>query len=170
MRSTAFCDITQPRVVILYWRFGTTYWSHFQGASWPLKTGPIGCPETLVKNYHSRLCNIPEQHRSQELYIVSTPCFNFSWAERTQLSLLLSTAHVHASTTLLLLTVRNYDEGGFGCNGIMFIPHYMQIRQVAQNLRVHTDNIVSAMPISFPFQAKQAKNFWLPSSLTRSPI
>jgi hypothetical protein len=28
--------------------------------------GPIGCPETSVKNYHSTLRNIPEQRRSHQ--------------------------------------------------------------------------------------------------------
>jgi len=32
--------------------------------SWPLKMGPIGCPETSVWNYHSTLLNIPEECRS----------------------------------------------------------------------------------------------------------
>jgi hypothetical protein len=27
-----------------------------------LKMGPIRCPETPVKDYHSTLCNIPEEH------------------------------------------------------------------------------------------------------------
>jgi hypothetical protein len=31
---------------------------------WPLKMGPIGCPETSVQNYHSTLHNIPEERRS----------------------------------------------------------------------------------------------------------
>jgi hypothetical protein len=44
--------------------------------SWPLKTGPIGCPETSVQNYHSTLRNIPEERRSQVLhYSDSWPCF-----------------------------------------------------------------------------------------------
>ena len=30
-----------------------------------LKMGQIGCPETLVHNYHSTLREIPEEHRSQ---------------------------------------------------------------------------------------------------------
>jgi hypothetical protein len=30
----------------------------------PLKMGPIGCPETSVHTYHSRLRNIPEDRRS----------------------------------------------------------------------------------------------------------
>jgi hypothetical protein len=58
MRSAFFCDITRRRVVILYRRFGTTYRSHLQGSRvreeksrtlWPLKMGPICCPETSVK-------------------------------------------------------------------------------------------------------------------------
>jgi hypothetical protein len=34
--------------------------------SWPLKMGPISCPETSVNNYHSTLRNIPEERRSHE--------------------------------------------------------------------------------------------------------
>jgi hypothetical protein len=37
-------------------RVKTSNWN-----SWPLKMGPIGCPETSVQNYHSTLCNIPEE-------------------------------------------------------------------------------------------------------------
>ena len=32
--------------------------------SWPLKMGPIGCPETLVRNYHHSLHNNPEDGSS----------------------------------------------------------------------------------------------------------
>jgi hypothetical protein len=35
---------------------------------WPFKMGPIGCPETSVKNYHSTLRYIPEERRSQRAY------------------------------------------------------------------------------------------------------
>jgi hypothetical protein len=35
--------------------------------SWPLKMGPIGCPETSVRNYHSTLRIIPEERRSKNL-------------------------------------------------------------------------------------------------------
>jgi hypothetical protein len=31
--------------------------------SWPLKMGPIGCPETSVQNCHSTLRNIPKEGR-----------------------------------------------------------------------------------------------------------
>ena len=30
-----------------------------------LEDGPIGCPETLVRNYHSTMCKIPEERRSR---------------------------------------------------------------------------------------------------------
>jgi hypothetical protein len=33
--------------------------------SWPLKMGTIGCPKMLVWNYHSTLCEIPDEHRFQ---------------------------------------------------------------------------------------------------------
>ena len=33
-------------------------------ATLPLKIGPIGCPETSVRNYQYVLCNIPEKRRS----------------------------------------------------------------------------------------------------------
>lgn len=35
--------------------------------SWPLKNGPMGCPETSVMNYHYRLRNIPEEQKSHIL-------------------------------------------------------------------------------------------------------
>jgi len=34
---------------------------------WPLKMGPVGCPETSVMNYHYALRNIPEERRSHLL-------------------------------------------------------------------------------------------------------
>ena len=41
-------------------------WDHlsapFLSDSWPLKMGPIGFPETSVRNYHYLLCNSPEEH------------------------------------------------------------------------------------------------------------
>ena len=75
--SALFWDITQRRVVILYPRWGTTYRSRLQGprspSSWPFlldyltleKMGPIRCPETSAKDYHSTLRNIPEERRSR---------------------------------------------------------------------------------------------------------
>ena len=35
--------------------------------SWPLKMGPIGCPETSVRNYHYSLRNSPEERSSHLL-------------------------------------------------------------------------------------------------------
>jgi hypothetical protein len=76
LRSELFCDVTQRRVVILYRRFGTKYRSHLQGSRgptriffldlWALKMGPIRCPETSVKDYHSTLRNTPEERRSRQ--------------------------------------------------------------------------------------------------------
>jgi hypothetical protein len=39
-------------------------------SSWislPLKMGPIGCPETSVRDYHYTLRNIPEESRFEKL-------------------------------------------------------------------------------------------------------
>jgi hypothetical protein len=73
MKPAPFWDITRRSVVIVYRRFGTTYRSHLHGSrvrvgkpntdSWPLKIGPIRCPETSVNNYHTRPCNTPEDRR-----------------------------------------------------------------------------------------------------------
>jgi hypothetical protein len=65
--SALFWGITQRRVVVPYRRLGTTYRSHLQGlrSPRPLKMGPIRCPETPVKDYHSTLRNITEQLSSQ---------------------------------------------------------------------------------------------------------
>jgi len=35
MRSSLFCDVTQYRLVVSYWRFGTPYWSHLQRSRGP---------------------------------------------------------------------------------------------------------------------------------------
>ena len=40
----------------------------------PLRTGLIGCPETLVRNYHYLLCNNLEQHSSQPQSMFLPPC------------------------------------------------------------------------------------------------
>jgi hypothetical protein len=61
VRSALCWDITQRRVVILYRRFGTTYWSLPQWSRL-LKMGPIRCPETSVKYYHLTSCVISQQN------------------------------------------------------------------------------------------------------------
>jgi hypothetical protein len=40
-------------------------------SAWPFKTGPIGCPETLVINYHPVLHEIPKELRSKVLYFLA---------------------------------------------------------------------------------------------------
>ena len=69
-RSALFWDILQLKMVIRHQHFRTTYWFHLQISrnlsswiSWPLKMGPIVCPETSVWNNHSMLCNNPEECR-----------------------------------------------------------------------------------------------------------
>jgi hypothetical protein len=67
VRSAPFCDIPRCRWVVSYRRFGIMYRSNLQGSSWtarPLKMGPIGLPETPVKNYQFELRKIPEYRRS----------------------------------------------------------------------------------------------------------
>ena len=65
-RTALFCTTTQ-RVLVIYNRhFGTTCRSDPQGSrlffnSWTLKMGPIGCPETSVRNYHHSLRNNSEE-------------------------------------------------------------------------------------------------------------
>jgi hypothetical protein len=61
LRYALFWNVTQRRVVILYRRVKLSSWN-----SWPLKMGPIPCPETSVKYYHMMLRNIPEERRSQQ--------------------------------------------------------------------------------------------------------
>jgi len=36
----------------------------------PLKMGLMGCPEMLLRNYHSRLHNIPEEHKSYHHHVI----------------------------------------------------------------------------------------------------
>jgi len=65
LRSAVFWDFSQRRVVIPYQRFGTTYRFYLQTSRCvsPSEDGPIGCTEMSVRNYHSKLRNIPEEHR-----------------------------------------------------------------------------------------------------------
>jgi len=62
---------TQRVVVISYRNFGTTNRHHPQGsriqkeASWPLKVGLVGSPETSARYYHYLLRNNAEEGRSQ---------------------------------------------------------------------------------------------------------
>jgi hypothetical protein len=59
MRSALFLDIMLRILVVTYRRF--------ENISWPLKKGPIGCPETWVRNYHSTLHNNPVERRCHTL-------------------------------------------------------------------------------------------------------
>jgi hypothetical protein len=64
MRTAVFWAITQRVVVIPYRGFGTTYVpSSVINNTWiigPFKKGPIGCPETSLRNCHCSLHNSRE--------------------------------------------------------------------------------------------------------------
>ena len=64
-KSALFRSFTQRRKVVYYRRFKRSYRSQFKGHKqstqhlncfWPLKLGPIGCPETSLRTYLSTLC------------------------------------------------------------------------------------------------------------------
>jgi hypothetical protein len=60
--ATALFWVFTLRVIIIPCRlFGTTYPKTPVRKSWPLKIGPIECPETSVTNYHCSLRNNPEE-------------------------------------------------------------------------------------------------------------
>jgi hypothetical protein len=71
-------DATRPTHYTVYsGNFVTTFWddlfvpsSRAKKTSWPLKIEPMSCPETSVRNYHSRLRNIAEQRRCHLLFYV----------------------------------------------------------------------------------------------------
>jgi hypothetical protein len=58
-RCTSSCalswDLTQRRMVVSYWRFGT---------AWPLKRGPIGFPETSEGHNNSKKRQSPKERWS----------------------------------------------------------------------------------------------------------
>jgi len=70
-----FRTVTQRRLIIIYRRFGKPIGHIFMGTlkylrfpgillgPWPLKTEPVGCPETSAAKYQSVLRNIPEEGR-----------------------------------------------------------------------------------------------------------
>ena len=63
LRSAIFWDFTHFKLIVLYGCFGTIHRSPLQGSSSPLKMVQIGCPETSVINYQSRLRKISEEWR-----------------------------------------------------------------------------------------------------------
>jgi len=52
----------------------------FFGISSPSKMGPIGCPETLVRNCRSMLCNIAEDWRFHMIIWWCRPWFRCAWS------------------------------------------------------------------------------------------
>lgn len=66
MRSSLFLDVMHHRVIVTDVSGQTINGQAVQEewTAWPLKMGPISCPETSVPNYQSTLCDIPEEWRS----------------------------------------------------------------------------------------------------------
>ena len=61
----ALCwDIAQRRFLITCLRFGDNLSAPSSWTIMPVKMGPIGCPETSVRDYHYTLSNIAEERRS----------------------------------------------------------------------------------------------------------
>ena len=47
---------------------------------WPLKIGPIGCPEMSGRNYHYMLHNIPDEHRYHIMIWQCRLWFGSAWS------------------------------------------------------------------------------------------
>jgi hypothetical protein len=60
MRTEFFWVITQQAVVIPLSTFQDNLWVPSSRTP-EVKKGPIGCPKMSVRNYHSPLCNNPEE-------------------------------------------------------------------------------------------------------------
>jgi len=69
--------VTRPRLVVVYRRFGTAYWSHLRWSSnqfflgcLPLKMGPKGCTEMSV-NQQPTPRNITEEQRRRLNFFIT---------------------------------------------------------------------------------------------------
>jgi len=69
--------------------------------------GVMGCPKTLVRNYHSMLHNIPEEHRSHRMW-QCRPWFSSAWSssEWSSLAWYSSTPHMQIWDDLTYLTAK----------------------------------------------------------------
>jgi len=64
MEYANFGDFTQRRMVVCHRGLGAVYRFHLQNSSynaWILKLGPIACPETSIRKYHSALRRVPRE-------------------------------------------------------------------------------------------------------------
>jgi len=68
LKSSLFSDVTQSKLVDGNGHLGTTFvpktW-----IVWPLKMGPVCCPETSITNYHSTRCNNSDE-RKPDLHLM----------------------------------------------------------------------------------------------------
>jgi hypothetical protein len=149
------------RVVIIYRRFGTTYWSHLDGSrirvffsysdSWPVKMGPIRCPETSVNNYHTTPCNVPEERRSHQhrggslksLFILNNyNAINIVvYFSLLQSKFSISVVEGRMDFSVLFYTVTNFRKPGHShviSRGI-FAPHLGTVAPLKDGYRCPTD-------------------------------
>jgi len=56
-----------------------------------MKMGPTGYPVTQVRNYHSTLCNVPEQRRTHMMIWPCRPWYEFVWSSSDWSSFVLCT-------------------------------------------------------------------------------
>ena len=91
MRSALFWNFTHRRFVV-------SYRHHSSWTAWPLKMGPLGSPETSVRNYHSTLRKIPKERHlissevpTKMLSFSLKRCLSKFWSTRTSSSIRVKT-------------------------------------------------------------------------------
>jgi len=77
------CHLTFIALCSLFW------------ISWPLKIGPIHCPETSARNYHPLLRNISAEHISHLVIRECRPWFDSAWFSSEQSGLAQSSSALH---------------------------------------------------------------------------
>lgn len=74
---------------------------------WLFKIGPISCPQTLVMNYHSVLCNVPEECISRINIWLCRPWFGSEWTGLTWSD---SVHHMQIQDDLIYLDAKFKDK------------------------------------------------------------
>jgi hypothetical protein len=102
------CQVTSIMLCSLFW------------VSWPLKTGPIGCPEMQVTNYLRVLYNIPEECRSYVSIWRWRPWFGWAWcgSERFSSAQFSSALHTRIWDNLTYLSAKGMEKIKLSCIGV----------------------------------------------------
>jgi hypothetical protein len=124
MRSALFCDVTQRRLVVIYRRCGTTYWS--------LKMGPIGCPAMSVTNYESTVRKITEERRPhlhrgwslKPLVLETSECEQTRTAVNLMCVWMVLVKYIYRQLSLWMQCVvrRSWNAHGVTCNVVVNWP------------------------------------------------